>query len=216
DAAGDPGAVGTRAALRGGLDRRRAGRSGPLPGAGDAARPDPPVGGGPTDRPDALHDADWDPAMHTHLTAGPAPRRPPRPLLAGAVVVALAIAGLALLSEAFANGGQAVYLAHISASATLVPVAPSLVVTGSGRATAPADGAVLQLLLVRPGTDLTSGLTANPIDAVVHDIRAAGVVETAIVLVTIPAPSYVCSAEAGCSAVRIEVSIDHPDLKRLN
>jgi uncharacterized protein YggE len=154
--------------------------------------------------------------MGTNLYPTPALRRSLRPVLTGLVVVALAITGLALLSEAFANGGQAVYLAHISASATLVPVAPSLVVTGGGRATAPAEGAVLQLLIVRSGTDLTSGLTANPIDAVIHDIRAAGVVETAIVLATVPPPTDVCGAEAGCSAVRIEVTIDHPDLTRLN
>src|SRR5262245_5327299 len=87
--------------------------------------------------------------MRTIPDATPAPRISLRPFLAGAVVIALAIAGLAFLSEAFANGGQTVYLANIDPGGKSIPIKPSLVVTGSGRATAPPERAVVQLLIVR-------------------------------------------------------------------
>jgi hypothetical protein len=51
--------------------------------------------------------------MRTISEAPPASRTSIRPFLTGAVVVALAVAGLAFLSEAFASGGQTVYLANI-------------------------------------------------------------------------------------------------------
>src|SRR5215210_6085021 len=73
-----------------------------------------------------------EPAMRAARISG-------RSLVYGLVVVILAMTGLALLSEALAKGGSTVYLANITAGSGSVPTEPSIVVTGSGRATAPAE-----------------------------------------------------------------------------
>jgi uncharacterized protein YggE len=148
-----------------------------------------------------------------------------RPFLAGAVVVALAIGGLALLSEAFASGGQTVYLANIQPGGNEFPTQPSIVVTGTGGASMPAEQAVIQLLIVRaapysrefatnraPAATGTGGSLAPVIDA----IQAEGVEEGAIAVVSSPSLISVCSNSAHCSAVRIEVAIEKPSLDRLN
>jgi uncharacterized protein YggE len=149
-----------------------------------------------------------------------------RPFLAGAVVVALAVAGLALLSEAFANGGQTVYLANIEPGGKNLPTQPSIVVTGTGSASAPAEHALVQLLIVRaapysrdfssdtPAPASTTG--AVSIAPVVDAIQGVGVLEGAIRVLSSPSLISVCSNSAKCSAVRIDVTVDKPDLDTLN
>ncbi|MEA2585592.1 MAG: hypothetical protein QOF33_3677 [Thermomicrobiales bacterium] len=164
--------------------------------------------------------------MRTMPEAQPASRISLRPFLAGAVVVALAIAGLALLSEAFASGGQTVYLANIAPGGKDFPAQPSIVVTGSGAATAPAEQAIIQLLIVRaapfsqafaadtpaPAANGTAGSIAPVIDA----ILTLGMPEGAIEVVSSPSLISVCSNSAQCSAVRVEVTVDRPNLDALN
>jgi uncharacterized protein YggE len=143
-----------------------------------------------------------------------------RPFLSGAVVVALAIGGLALLSEAFASGGQTVYLANIQPGEKTFPTQPSIVVTGIGHATAPAEQATLQLLIVRAASfshaESAAADTPGSITPVIAAIEALGVPETAIQVVSSPSLISVCNNSAQCSAVRIEVSVDQPDLAKLN
>jgi uncharacterized protein YggE len=163
--------------------------------------------------------------MRTIPEVQPASRISLRPFIAGAVVVALAIAGLALLSEAFASGGQTVYLANIEPGGNEFPTQPSIVVTGTGGASVPAEQAVIQLLIVRsepfsrafasdaaPAATGTGGSLAPVIDA----IQAEDVEEGAIAVVSSPSLISVCSNSAQCSAVLVEVTIERPDLDRLN
>jgi uncharacterized protein YggE len=149
-----------------------------------------------------------------------------RPFLAGAVVVALAVAGLALLSEAFANGGQTVYLANIQPGGNSLPTQPSIVVTGTGGASAPAETALLQLLIVRtapysrdfaadtpPATSASGDVSIAP---VIDAIQSVGILESAIRVVSSPTLISVCSVSAKCSAARVDVTVDNPDLDTLN
>ncbi|HEY7035453.1 MAG TPA: SIMPL domain-containing protein [Thermomicrobiales bacterium] len=155
------------------------------------------------------------------------PRLSLRPFLAGAVVVALAIGGLALLSEAFASGGQTVYLANIEPGGKNVPTQPSIVVTGSGGATAPAERATVQLLIVRAApfseefaSETAAPATANGSDVtiapVIDAIQSVGVEEGAIRVVSSPSLISVCTSSAKCSAVRVDVTVDNPNLDLLN
>jgi uncharacterized protein YggE len=161
------------------------------------------------------------------VTRTAAPSRPSlRPFLTGAVVVALAIAGLALLSEAFASGGQPVYLARIEPGGQSAPVKPSLVVTGAGRATAPAERGAVQLLLVRAepySRDFAAGGAAAPpapgsgsLAPVIDAILGLGITEQAIRTVSSPSLISVCGNSARCSAVRVDVTVERPDRNVLN
>ncbi len=156
-----------------------------------------------------------------------AARIPGRSLLYGLVVVILAMTGLALLSEALAKGGSTVYLANFNADSRSVPTEPSIVVTGSGRATAPAERAVVQLLVVRDepfgGEAAAWGTLATPtaggrdsIAAVVDAIREAGVERAAVRVVNSPSLISVCQTNAPCSSTRIDVTIEEPELERIN
>jgi hypothetical protein len=149
-----------------------------------------------------------------------------RPFLAGAVVVALAVAGLAFLSEAFANGGQKVYLANIEPGSKNLPTQPSIVVTGTGGASAAAEHALVQLLIVRAAPYSRDFATDTPSSAavagdvsiapVVDAIQAVGVPEGAIRVLSSPSLISVCSVSAKCSAARVDVTVDKPDLDLLN
>jgi uncharacterized protein YggE len=164
--------------------------------------------------------------MRTIPDTQPTSRIPLRPFLAGAVVVALAVAGLAFLSEAFATGGQTVYLANIEPGGKNLPTQPSIVVTGTGGASAPAAHALVQLLIVRsapysrdvasdtPAPASASG--AVSIAPVIDAIQAVGVPEGAIHVLSSPSLISVCSNSAHCSAVRVDVTVDNPDLDTLN
>jgi uncharacterized protein YggE len=164
--------------------------------------------------------------MRSIPEAQPATRSSLRPFLAGAVVVALAVAGLALLSEAFANGGKTVYLANIEPGGKNFPTQPSIVVTGSGRAAAPAERADLQFLIVRSApysadfasdTPPPAGATGPvSIAPVIDAIEATGVTEAAIHVVASPSLISVCSSSTKCSAVRVDIAIEQPDLATLN
>ena len=164
--------------------------------------------------------------MPTMPTRPPASRSLVRPLLSGAVVLVLAVGGLALLSEAFASGGQTVYLANIQPGGQDFPTQPSIVVTGSGGASAPAEQATIQLLIVRPapfsrgfaaGTPVASDETGpGSILPVIDAIRGQGVEEQAIRVVSSPSLISVCTNSAQCSAVLIEVEIERPSLAGLN
>lgn len=152
-----------------------------------------------------------------------------RPFLVGAIVVVLAIAGLALLSEAFASGGQTVYLANIEPGDNGFPTQPSIVVTGLGSAAAPAEQAVIQLLIVRAAPYSSDFVSDKPVPTaapgavstgslapVVAAIEDTGVEEAAIRVVSSPSLISVCSNSTNCSAVRIEVIVDKPSLDGLN
>jgi uncharacterized protein YggE len=152
-----------------------------------------------------------------------------RPFLVGAIVVVLAIAGLALLSEAFASGGQTVYLANIEPGDNGFPTQPSIVVTGLGSASAPAEQAVIQLLIVRaepyssafasdtPVPTVAAGaVSTGSLAPVVAAIEDSDVDKQAIRVVSSPSLISVCSSSASCSAVRIEVIVDQPNLDQIN
>lgn len=159
-----------------------------------------------------------------------AARIPGRSLVYGLVVVILAMTGLALLSEALAKGGSTVYLANITAGSGSVPTEPSIVVTGAGRATAPAERALVQLLVVRDepfGGDNAWGAMASPtangggsgadsIASVTDAILEAGVEGTAVRVVASPSLISVCQSNAPCSSTRIDVTVDDPNLERVN
>lgn len=156
----------------------------------------------------------------------PTSRNLVKPFLMGAVVVALAIGGLALLSEAFASGGQTVYLANIEPGGKEFPTQPSIVVTGSGGAEALAEQAIVQLLIVRPAPFSQGFAAGSPaptasdgvgsITPVIDAIRSVGVDDGAIQIVSSPSLISVCTNSAQCSAVLIEVRLDQPNLNGLN
>ena len=76
-------------------------------------------------------------------------RIPVRPILLAVVVVGLAMAGLALLAEAMSGGGGTVYLANINSGSKAAVAQPNIEVVGYGVAAAPAERAVIQILIVR-------------------------------------------------------------------
>jgi uncharacterized protein YggE len=149
-----------------------------------------------------------------------------RSLLYGVVVVVLAMTGLALLSEALAKGGSTVYLANFNTDSGSIPTEPSIVVTGSGRAIAPAERALVQLLIVRDepfrgeagwGSLGTPAAGAGDAMAEVTDaIREAGVERAAVRVVASPSLISVCQTNAPCSSARIDVTIEEPDLEKIN
>jgi uncharacterized protein YggE len=151
--------------------------------------------------------------------------KPIRLFLTGVVVVILAIAGFALVSEAFAGGGQTVYLANFDPSGGSIPLKPSLVVTGSGRATAPAERAVIQLLIVRNApfssafTTPTAGSSSQEsgsLTPIIDAVMGVGIDESAIQIISSPSIISVCNDSAHCSAVRVDITIDKPVLEKLN
>jgi len=151
-----------------------------------------------------------------------------RPFLAGGIAVLLAVASLAFLTEAFAGDGQTVYLANIEPGGKEFPTQPSIVVTGSGGATAPAEEATLQLLIVRaapysrefgmgaPVSENGQELGGPSLAPVIDAVRGAGVAADAIQIVSSPSLISVCPNSAKCSAVRLDISLDQPDLAGLN
>jgi uncharacterized protein YggE len=164
-------------------------------------------------------------AVHSIRAADVPAGKPLRLFLSGVVVIVLAIAGFALLSEAFASGGQTVYLANIDPGGKSIPVKPSLLVTGAGRASAPAEQAVIQLLIVRNRPYSPNFVTVVPtsssdrdgsLEPVVEAIMSTGIVSSAIDVVSSPSLISVCNNSSQCSAARINITVARPTLDRLN
>jgi uncharacterized protein YggE len=157
-------------------------------------------------------------------------RLPVRAILLAVVVVGLAMAGLALLAEAMSGGGGTVYLANIN-SGSKGPVAqPNIEVVGYGMASAPAEQAVVQILIVRDvpfgdepqptstagGTTPVAGDNRNSLGPVVDALMTAGVNKENVVVLTSPSLISVCNNYSRCSSARIDVTVDKPTLDQLN
>lgn len=153
-----------------------------------------------------------------------------RSVLLALVIVATAMAGLALLAEAMSGGdGGTVYLANIQPGSDGMTMRPSIVVTGTGRAAAPAESALLQLLVGASDGAYRSGSTSTDTAATGSE-RAQGVVQPiidAIVATGVPSEAIrVVASEAfasvfcyapGCeSPIRLDVTIAQPSLDQLN
>ena len=145
-----------------------------------------------------------------------------RQFLLGALTVTLLLAAVAVLTLALIGDGGDALLDRDSAP----PNRPTLVVTGLGEARAPADRAVLQLLLVKedqfssarvpvpgatPGSVEDVGLT-DVITAIVNQ----GVPRDAITVVVSPAVSGVIFGPSDAETLRIDVTIPAPGLDGLN
>jgi uncharacterized protein YggE len=156
---------------------------------------------------------------------------PVRPLLLGIVSVAFAMVGLALLAEAMSSDGGTVYLASVNTGSRTRGAEPSLDVTGYGVARAPAEQAVIQLLIVRDvpygsdgsaaaagsGTPTPSGSRdRGSLAPVINAIAGAGINEADIRVVTSPSLISVCTSYSRCSSARIDVTVAKPQLDRLN
>lgn len=156
-------------------------------------------------------------------------RVPIRQFLLGIVAVGCAMVGLALLAEAMASDGGTVYLAKFTSGSKNPTIGPSLEATGYGRASAPAERAIVQLLVIRDlpygsdGTSSGSSASATPsardrssLSPVIDALESAGVAESAINVITSPSLISVCNNYSRCSSARVDITIDKPTIEQLN
>ncbi len=156
-------------------------------------------------------------------------RFPIRQVLLGIVAVGFAMVGLALLAEAMASDGGTVYLAKFTSGSSNPTVGPSLEATGYGRASAPAERATVQLLVIRDlpygsdGTASSSSASATPaardrstLSPIIDALESAGVSEEAVSIVTSPSLISVCNNYSRCSSARIDVTVEKPTIEQLN
>jgi uncharacterized protein YggE len=158
-------------------------------------------------------------------------RLPFRPILLAVVVVGLAMAGLALLAEAMSGGGGTVYLANINSGSKGAVAQPIVEVVGYGVASAPAERALVQLLIVRDspfgddaqptatGTASTTpepGRSRNSLAPLIDSLMAIGVNEEDVYVLTSPSLISVCNNYSRCSSARLDVIVDQPTLDRIN
>ena len=169
--------------------------------------------------------------MQTTQVVKTATRVPVRPILLAIVVVALAMAGLALLAEAMTGGGGGtVYLANINSGSKGAVSQPVVEVVGYGVASAPAERAVIQVLIVRDspfgddaqptsasGTSTpTSSRNRDSMTPLIDSLMAIGVDEEDVFVLTSPSLISVCNNYSRCSSARIDVTVDQPTLDRIN
>lgn len=171
--------------------------------------------------------------MRTAPLTSPMKRLPVRQLMLGIVVVGLAMVGLALFAEAMASDGGTVYLAKFTSSGSSQTIGPSLEATGYGRASAPAERATVQVLLIRDipyGGDGQSGSSSSSsssdgsgrrgrsasLSAIISALESEGVSEDAITIVTSPSLISVCNNYSRCSSARLDVTVEQPTIERLN
>jgi len=140
--------------------------------------------------------------------------------------------GLALLAEAMSSDGGTVYLARVDAGREGMTTGPKIVVTGHGRAMAPADSAEVQLLLSQMGDGMYSGSgpmttptpTMSPIAGdrglvapVIAAIAGNGVPEDRIAVVVSPIFVSNCFGPSPtCTAARVGFTLDDPSPARIN
>jgi uncharacterized protein YggE len=154
-----------------------------------------------------------------------------RNLLLAIVVLLMAMVGLALLTDALTNGSGTVYLANITAPQRGTNLtAPSIVVTGSGQAIAPADRARVQLLVTgsdpyygsgrRQPTPIATTESGEPdrVSPIVDALRTQKVNEDVIAVYNSPAfaRGYCYSPDGDCFSTRIDFTIAKPDIDQLN
>jgi uncharacterized protein YggE len=154
-----------------------------------------------------------------------------RNLLLAIVVILMAMVGLALLTDALTHGSGTVYLANIAAPQRgLSLTGPSIVVTGSGRAAAPADRVHVQLLITGSDSNYgsrrfqpTPSATTEAGDhervaAIVDALRARKVSEDAIAIYDSPAfaRGYCYSPDGECVSTRIDFMVEQPKIEDLN
>ncbi len=154
-----------------------------------------------------------------------------RTLLLAIVVVLMAMVALALLTDALTHGSGTVYLANIAAPQRgLSLTGSSIVVTGSGRAAAPAARAHVQLLVT--GSDsYYAGRRSQPtpsatteagdqgrVSAVVDALQEQKVAGDAIAIYDSPAfaRGYCYSPDGDCFSTRIDFTIEQPKIDDLN
>jgi uncharacterized protein YggE len=159
-----------------------------------------------------------------------ATRLPVRPILLAIVVVALAMAGLALLAEAMTGGGGTVYLANLNSGSKSAVAQPVVEVVGYGVASAPAEQAVIQVLIVRDSpfgddaqptsttgtTTPTSGRSRDSMTPLIDSLMSIGVNEEDVFVLTSPSLISVCNNYSRCSSARVDVTVDQPTLDRIN
>ncbi|MEA2595914.1 MAG: hypothetical protein QOF01_2383 [Thermomicrobiales bacterium] len=169
--------------------------------------------------------------MRTAPVVKPTTRIPVRSILLALVVVVLAMAGLALLAEAMSNGGGTVYLANISSGSKGNVAQPNIEVVGYGVAYAPAERAVVQVLVVRdvafgdepqPTPNSSGATTPEPgqgrgsLTPVIDALMAVGVDEEDVFVLTSPSLISVCNNYNRCSSSRVDVTVEQPTLDQLN
>jgi uncharacterized protein YggE len=169
--------------------------------------------------------------MRTAPVVKPTTRIPLRPIILALVAVGFAMAGLALLAEAMSSDGGTVYLANINAGSKGQVAAPNIEVVGYGTASGPADGATLQLLVVRDvpygeesqptpssGSGVSSGSSQGrgSLAPLVDAIMGEGVDEANVHVLTSPSLISVCDNYSRCSSSRIDVTVAQPTLDQLN
>jgi uncharacterized protein YggE len=168
--------------------------------------------------------------MRTAPVVKPTTRLPVRPILLAVVVVGLAMAGLALLAEAMSSDGGTIYLANINSGSKGAVVQPNVEVVGYGMASAPAERAVVQILIVRDvpfgdeaqPTSSASGVTPvpgqnrNSLTPVIDALMTVGVNEEDVFVLTSPSLISVCNNYSRCSSSRIDVTVNQPTLDQVN
>ncbi|MGH2532510.1 MAG: SIMPL domain-containing protein [Thermomicrobiales bacterium] len=153
-----------------------------------------------------------------------------RNVLLAILIVLTAMIGLALLTEAMSDGdGSPVYLANFSSNSQVGPNGPSIVVTGTGRATAPAERAIVQMVVMSsdqyyPGMRTDPEPEATPgaadrmrVEPILRALDDHGVEENTVEVIV--SPVIGCSyfgPGSSCFAARIDFSVEQPTLDGLN
>ncbi|HKG25452.1 MAG TPA: SIMPL domain-containing protein, partial [Thermomicrobiales bacterium] len=134
-------------------------------------------------------------------------------------------------AEAMTGGGGTVYLANINSSSKGAVAQPIVEVVGYGVSSAPAERALIQLLIVRDtpfgddgqptatGTASTTpepGGNRNSLTPLIDSLTAIGVNEEDVFVLTSPSLISVCNNYSRCSSARLDVTVDQPTLDRIN
>ncbi|MGH2561079.1 MAG: SIMPL domain-containing protein [Thermomicrobiales bacterium] len=153
-----------------------------------------------------------------------------RNVLLAILIVLTAMIGLALLTEATSDGdGSPVYLANFSSSSQIGPNGPSIVVTGTGRATAPAEHATIQMLVTssdqyypgmrtEPEPEATPGAAERTrVEPILRALAEQGVEEQSIEVIVSPVLGCSYFGPTGtCFSARIDFTVEQPTLEMLN
>lgn len=153
-----------------------------------------------------------------------------RQLLLGALALAMALVGLGLLVAALSTGGGDVTLNLPGSGAKSAGSGPTIVALGSGRATAPAETASLQFVIVPRARDFGGGssISSPPPGAtpgttetdaaqpVVDAVVAAGATRADVRLTASAALSVTTYGFASQFGVRLDVAVRRPTIDGLN
>lgn len=146
-----------------------------------------------------------------------------RQMFLGALAVATAVLGLALLAAALTTGGSAIGMPEfVSGASEPDDTGPSIVAAGYGRATAPAERATVQFLVGQihamvggsGAGDEPDEQHAQALAPVTRAIERIGIERDAIQVVTSPIIQSECYSPV-CTPTRLDVTVEQPTTERI-